>query len=112
MKRNQVTIEQIEDLTQIFGYDFNLILPTVDEIIDYFREKYQIIIYHKAPPFVDPRNMRITYCFAIKRCSLRDGWNGRIRIGQTEWGYDIYQLKREAISIVLNYLKNQKNDKN
>ena len=69
----------------------------VDEIIDRIRIKYNVIIYHKAAPFVDASG-KIIYNFAAKYCNPNMGWNGRIYINTpSTWDFNIYQAKRRAI---------------
>ena len=84
-------------------------IPTVDEVIDWFRRKHDVIIYNTRAPFVDPTDSksRISYAFSIKFCSKRDGWNGRIHVGYSGCSYNIYAAKRRAISIAISWLKQQ-----
>ena len=49
----------------------------VDYAIDRIRKKYNVIIYHKAPPFVDSSG-KIMYNFTAKHCGTKAGWSGRI----------------------------------
>ena len=81
----------------------------VDTIIDEFRNKYNIIIYHKSEPFVQPTGdkHRIMYCFAVKKCypGTQDGWNKREYIGESKWCENIYEAKRQAIKIALKYVE-------
>lgn len=87
-------------------------IPTVDETIDWLRRKYNIVIYNKVEPFVDPTDQThktILFRFGVKRCDTTNlGWNGRMYIGETRLAKNIYSLKRDAISIALKYIKNQK----
>jgi hypothetical protein len=87
-------------------------VPTVDETIDWLRRKYNIIVYDKIEPFVDPTDQThktILFRFGVKRCDRTNlGWNGRMYIGETRLARNIYSLKRDAISIALKYIKNQK----
>ena len=70
---------------------------TVDQIIDMIRKKYNVIIYHKAAPFVD-KNGKIIYNFTAKKCNPIHGWNSRIYIDTpSEWVSNIYEAKRRAI---------------
>lgn len=108
MRENAVTTEQAQELVEVLGYDFGLMVPNVDQAIDYLRKMYNIVIYNKMAPYVEHVSHRIIYCFSVKWCNLRDGWNGRENIGVTEYTHDIYEAKRQAISIALNYLKNKK----
>jgi len=111
MRENAVTTEQAQELVEVLGYDFGLMVPNVDQAIDYLRKMYNIVIYNKMVPYVEPVSHRIIYCFSVKWCNLRDGWNGRENIGTTDYTHDIYEAKRQAISIALNYLKNKKHGK-
>jgi len=109
-----------EDATHIsFGYPENsnriincVSVPTVDEAIDWLRRKYNIVIYNKVEPFVDPTDdshKTILFKFGVKRCDINHlGWNGRIDLGTTRLSTNVYSLKREAISIALKYIKSQK----
>lgn len=101
-----ITPKQVFTLKGL-GIKFDII-PTIDEVIDWLRIQYNIIIYNYMEPFVDPRMNEIVYCFSVKKCSLRDGWNGRILIANTSYTSDVYKAKREAIEIALNYIINEK----
>ena len=87
----------------------------VDEIIDLFRIKYNIVIYHKAEPFVQPtgNKHKIMYCFAVKKCfpGEPNGWNKREYIGESKWCDNIYEAKRQAIKIALKYVETRTNCK-
>ena len=87
-------------------------LPTVDEVIDWLRRKYDIIIYNKIPPFVDPvdhTHKTILFRYGVKRCdTIVLGWNGRVDLGSTDMSTNVYALKRAAINIALKYIKSQK----
>lgn len=87
-------------------------VPTVDETIDWLRRKYNIVIYNKVEPFVDPTDQThktILFRFGVKRCDTTNlGWNGRIDLGTTRLSTNVYSLKREAIGIALKYIKSQK----
>lgn len=84
----------------------------VDEVIDWLRRKYNIVIYNKIEPFVDPTDethKKILFRFGVKRCDINHlGWNGRIDLGVTRLSTNVYSLKREAINIALKYIKSQK----
>ena len=70
---------------------------TVDETVDIIREKYNVVIYHKATPFVDSSG-KIIYNFAAKCCNPKFGWNGRTYINTpSKWDSNIYEAKRRAI---------------
>ena len=86
-------------------------VPTCDEVIDWLRIKYNIIIYNAVEPVVDPKDShKILFRFAIKWCNKRDGWNGRVYIGTTRFASNIYSLKREAITKALCWLKKKTNE--
>jgi len=82
-------------------------VPTLDEMIEWLREKFLIVIYNHMEPFVSPTKGKIIYCYRVKQCNLRDGWNGRNYLGQTEYSEDICEVKKQAIEIAINYLKNE-----
>lgn len=107
MRVDIINTTQLEDLIEIFGYDQGFVIPTVDQIIDYLRIKYNVIIYNDHVPYVSPITHKIMYSYAVKWCNLRDGWNGRESIGKSDCTHDIYEAKRQAITIALNYLKNK-----
>lgn len=97
-------------------YDHNrlknwLSMPTCDEAIDWLRRKYDVMIYNTAAPFVDPGDpkSRITHNFSVKHCNRRDGWNSRTSIGYAGDSYNVYAVKRRAISIAIEWLKQRKN---
>lgn len=87
-------------------------VPTVDEVIDWLRRKYNIVIYNKIEPFVDPTDdthKTVLFKYGVKRCDCNHlGWNGRIDLGTTRLARNAYSLKREAINIALKYIKSQK----
>ena len=87
-------------------------VPTADEVIDWLRRKYDIIIYDRIEPFVDPEDKThktILFEYSVKRCDTNHlGWNGRIYLGTTRLTNDVYSLKLEAIDIALEYIKSQK----
>lgn len=87
-------------------------VPTIDEAIDWLRRKYNIVIYNKIEPFVDPTDdthKKILFKYGVKRCDVNHlGWNGRIDLGTTRLNTNVYSLKREAISIAIKYIKSQK----
>lgn len=84
-----------------------LSVPTVDEAIDWLRRKYNVHIYTPIAPFVDPTNDEhpILYRYAIKYCNKRDGWNGRVLIGETNLSKNVYSLKRQAIWLAIRWVK-------
>ena len=80
--------------------------PTVDEAIDWLRRKFNVHIYAAVEPFVDPVDKKspTLYRYAVKYCNRRDGWNGRSYIGQTRLAKNVYSLKRQAITLAINWL--------
>ena len=69
----------------------------VDDVIDSIRKKYNVIIYHRATPFVDSSG-KIIYNFTAKCCNPKLGWNGRVYIKTpSTWDSNIYEAKRRAI---------------
>ena len=105
---SQILRDKLAKIGILIWWPFN-----VDEIIDKFREKYNIIIYHKAEPFVQPtgNKHKILYCFAVKKCYPNEpnGWNKREYIGESEWCENIYEAKRQAIKIALKYVETRTN---
>ena len=93
-------------------YSHGYSIPTIDEAIDWLRRKYNIVIYNKIEPFVDPTDdthKKILFKYGVKRCDVNHlGWNGRIDLGTTRLSTNVYTLKREAINIALKYIKSQK----
>lgn len=89
-------------------------VPTVDQAIDWIREKYNVVIYDHVPPFVDPQDNkhRIMYTYDVKYCNRRDGWNGRVIISHAECcSYNIYAAKRMAITKAIRWIKKNKTSK-
>ena len=82
-------------------------IPTVDEAIDWLRRKYDVCIYTSVPPFVDPTDDThpILYRYTVKYCNRRDGWNGRVRIGETNLSKNVYAIKRQAIWLAIRWIK-------
>lgn len=93
-------------------YSHGYSMPTTDEAIDWLRRKYNIVIYNKIEPFVDPTDdthKKILFKYGVKRCDVNHlGWNGRMDLGTTRLNTNVYSLKREAISIAIKYIKSQK----
>lgn len=87
--------------------------PTVDEAIDWIRRKFNVHIYAAVEPFVDPTDKKSStlYRYAVKYCNRRDGWNGRSYIGQTRLAKNVYSLKRQAITLAINWLNKQNKSK-
>lgn len=81
----------------------------INDVIDCIRQKYDIHIYNSAAPFVSAlKGNKVIYGFAIKRCSLRHGWNARTYIGQTSWLTNVYEAKRRAINIAVKWIVDHK----
>ena len=83
----------------------------IDVAIDYIRRKYNVHIYNSAPPFVTPVTKKVVYAFSVKVCNNRLGWNGRKSLGSTQWYNNIYQAKRAALKIALDWILSQKSQK-
>ena len=81
-----------------------LSMPTQDEVIDWLRRKYNVIVAHRILPFVDPTTKQIVYQYAVKYCNTRDGWNGRVYIGETACTKNIYSAKKTAINMALRWI--------
>ena len=139
MKKERVTIHQAKLLKQLgfdercSGYlwywdkeessvceqgmgDFNnshltVSVPTVDQVIDWLRKKYNIIVYHTHIPYVCPKTRKIVYTFTPKICNPNWGWNQRITLKRGIQSADIYAAKRSAITIALNWILSQKSEK-
>lgn len=88
-------------------------VPTVDEAIDWLRRKYDVCIYTLVSPFVDPTDDAhpILYRYAVKYCNRRDGWNGRVRVGETNLSKNVYAVKRQAIWLAIRWIKANKKPK-
>ena len=118
VKNSLVTKKQALALKELKFNELTLYLrggvpvPTVDEAIDWLRRKYDIIVYNKIPPFVDPidhTHKTILFRYGVKRCdTIVLGWNGRVDLGSTDMSTNVYALKRAAINIALKYIKSQK----
>ena len=87
-------------------------VPTIDEAIDWLRRKYNIVIYNKIEPFVDPTDdthKKILFKYGVKRCDVNHlGWNGRMDLGSSRLNTNVYSLKREAINLAIKHIKSQK----
>lgn len=85
---------------------FSVSAPTIDEVIDWLRRKYNIHIYTCIEPFVDPKDPKgsVLYRYGVKWCDQKNGWNGRIVIGKTNMSKNPYSLKRQAITLAINWL--------
>ena len=86
-------------------------IATIDDAIDWVRRQYNIVIYNTIEPFVDPVSNKILYRMSVKQCNLRDGWNGRIYIGESKLTSNIYTAKRQAVSIAIRWIKKKYNEK-
>lgn len=78
---------------------------SVDEVIDWIRRKYNVVIYNSADPFVSPNSNKILYSYEVKACSTYWGWNMREIIGKTGWSSNHYGMKRQAITMALRWIK-------
>lgn len=87
-----------------------LSVPSVDQAIDWLRRKFNIIIFDFADPFVDPIKNAIVYCYGVKLCNKKWGWNQRKYIGQSNWSRNPYAIKRQAIWIALHHIVKIKKD--
>lgn len=94
-------------------YKWAVSIPTVDEAIDWLRRRYNVHIYTSVPPFVDPKDNKhpILYRYSVKWCNKRDGWNGRVRIGESNLSKNVYSLKRQAIWLAIRWIKANKKPK-
>lgn len=82
--------------------------PTVDQAIDWIREKYDVIVFNHVAPYVDPRDKknRIAYIYNVKYCNRKNGWNGRVHISYGKCAsYNIYAAKRMAIMEAIRWIK-------
>lgn len=87
-------------------------VPTVDDVIDWFRRKYDIMIYNCIEPFISPADDKILFSYRVKKCNTKWGWNHREYIGERIFGKDINAVKRKGIWIAIRYIKKkQKNAK-
>lgn len=113
-ERGTISWELRKKLLKIFDYLF--LAYTIDDAIDAFRKKFNIVIYNKAEPFVQPtgNKHKILYCFAVKKCYPNEpnGWNKREYLGESKWCENIYEAKRQAIKIALKYVQTSKSTKN
>lgn len=80
----------------------------LDRMIDMLRIQYNIIIYNKMEPFVSPLDNKIIFCYAVKWCNVRDGWNGRRYIGKSGYTSDIILAKGTAIIKAIDFLVTEK----
>lgn len=107
MKRHHfVTAAQIRKLREVKIYPLG-----IDDVIDIIRRRFDVIIYNTAAPHVSPISNKIIYGFSVKACNTRWDWNARTYLGKTKWRTNIYQAKREAINIAINWILSQKSEK-
>ena len=89
-------------------------IPTCDEVIEWLRVKHDIVIFNAMPPFIDHNeNNGIFYRLCIKFCdkehTTKFFWNSYIFIGTTNLNKNLNVLKRQAITMAINWLlKNKK----
>lgn len=87
-----------------------VLIPTVDQAVDWIRRNFDVVIYNSAEPFVKPLTKDIVYAYGVKYCNKRDGWNGRIIIDRgSKWYKDPNAAKRRALTKALNFIKKRKN---
>lgn len=79
----------------------------ISTAIEWLRVKHNIVVYDYVAPFVCPKTKKIIFCYAAKKCSIRDGWNGRVFIGKSEYLDDPLECKYQAINLALNFIKNK-----
>lgn len=92
-----MTLHFIDEPTRKILLKVGIFHSTLDEIIEQIREKYKVIIYNTAAPFVD-KHGKIVYNFSVKKCNPNMGWNGRQRIDCSSiWDANIHEAKRRAI---------------
>ena len=107
-----VTTTQFEELRKL-KFDPVINSVSLDGVIDWLRRKHNIVIYNSIEPFVDPvsDNHHILYRFSVKRCNLRDGWNGREYIGESKLTKNIYTAKKQAITLAIKWLKQHRHER-
>lgn len=108
--------ERVYEITTLNNYNSlnftkTFSIPTVDQVIDWLRKKYNIIVYHTHIPFVCPKTRKIVYTFTPKICNPNWGWNQCITLKRGIQSADIYAAKRSAITIALNWILSQKSGK-
>ena len=90
---------------------FGIAEPTdvvVNTAIELLRIKHNIVVYDYMPPFVHPTSKKIIFCYAVKQCNIRDGWNGRIFIGKSEYLDDPLECKCQAINLAIDFINKNK----
>ena len=91
---------------------YYVLVPSIDQAIDWIRRKFDVVVYNSAEPFVKPLTKDIVYAYGVKYCNRRDGWNGRIIIDRGgEWCKDPNTAKRRALTKALNFIKKEKDAK-
>lgn len=76
----------------------------VDYAIDSIRKKYNVVIYHRAIPFVNSSG-KIVYNFAAKYCNPKMGRGNCTFIDTpSKWDSNIYEAKRRAIRAVARWI--------
>lgn len=89
-----------------------ILVPTVDQAIDWIRRNFDVVIYNSAEPFIHPLISNIVYAYGVKYCGRRDGWYGRIIIDRGgKWCKDPNTAKRRALTKALNFIKKRKDAK-
>ena len=95
MEQGCLSIEDMQLLKKIGITTFYF--TDVDYAIDRIRKKYNVIIYHRIPPFVDSSG-KIKYSFIAKHCNSKTSWGGSIYIDTpNKLDSNIYEAKRRAI---------------
>jgi len=80
--------------------------PHVDEVIAWLRDNFNIHVYNRVPPFVNPLTGDIEYLYGVKRCYPLFGWNQRETIYNQYKGFsDPFLAKIDAIDNALTYLE-------
>lgn len=85
-------------------------ITSTEEIANWLFDKHQIVIYDRIEPFVDPVETpsKILFRLGVKKCSLRDGWNGRIYIGESNLTPHRDFAKLQCIEMALKFIAEQK----
>lgn len=90
-------------------YGINIFTSSIDEIIDEFRIKHNIVIYNTASPFVESTGERhnILFSYTVKKCypGKANGWNHRVYIYTSEWMEDPWEAKMKCIEAALEYVE-------
>lgn len=81
----------------------------LDKVIDELRVLHRIVIYNTMQPYVDPTTKDGTILFRFTAIFLsKDGWNFRLKLGNSIQTPDIYVAKRQAIAWAIKYLRTKK----